>query len=80
LDVDDKGVILIKHRHQPTRETRARPDMIKVNDRVKSLFMVDKKKQYFEGTVKKINKATIRVDFDDGNSHLMKREELELIK
>lgn len=77
--LDEKGNVEFEERDKPKGQKRERVRVFKINDRVKSLFNVGKEKEWFEGTVIKINPQTIRVKFDDGDIHNMKRDEIKLI-
>ncbi len=52
--------------------------IIKKDTRVQAFFEVNKVKKLFYGTVEKVNSLTYTVKFDDGKTHYMKKNEVEI--
>lgn len=61
--VDNVGNVVLDKRLQPTRQTRAKIQYPKVNDRVKVKF----DNEYYNGTVRKITAEGYKINFDDNN-------------
>ncbi len=75
--IDEKGEIVLKERELPKRETREKQKFIKVEDRVKAEFILTGgKRKWYEGTVKKITEKCYRILFDDGETCLVKKEDV----
>lgn len=77
--VNKEGQVIMKERDLPKQERRDKKVYPKVGDRVKALFNVGDKQEYFEGKVLKVNPTTYHVLFDDGDKLYMKKNEVILI-
>jgi hypothetical protein len=79
FDKVDNGEVVIPDRLKPVEEKRKRAVMLKVGDRVKSLFNDGGKKVLHYGVIQKINPETFTVLFEDGDRLFMKKEEVSLV-
>ena len=77
-DVNNEGNVEMKEQLIPNQAKREQRKLPQVGERVKSMFVTNEGKTWFEGVIEKVNEKTYRVKFDDGDINLMKKNEVKL--
>jgi hypothetical protein len=76
-EINDNNEVVYKSKLKPRNTTREKPKIgFEIGDKVKSEFIENGSKKWYNGNVVKVNRATYKVKFSDGQILNMKKDEV----